>query len=276
MAGWVCRAMTTACTCQDDLDRNESVDPPLVRLEHADCEWREIMSLARVQKADFQVGDLVEQNWDDAWYEAMIFACSDDGTYEVRWCEDSTYSDVLAKDLRHEIVDNSDGAQTPPSHGSTFHTPSTAASPASPSFNPPPVLEAPEQPDVPVEGRDYDIEMIESLEECKQPMAVKDGGVNFTVTIDKRTSSKRLGLVTKTFPRDPVLRIERIKEGGLLEDWNIRNPKHSVREGDLIIQVNTSRGDGTNKEVLYNAIASGTVLRLVINRRVGIENLCHS
>lgn len=136
-------------------------------------------------------------------------------------------------------------------------------------FIPPPMHEPVPLDEVPDNEDKMDLEIINILEEFQQPAPVEDkSDFIFTITINK---TNKLGLITSnSILRKSILKIQRVKPGGLIAEWNEDNPDQMVKEGDLIVEVNGISGDAGAKDVLYEAIAKADVLKITIRRCQGV------
>mmetsp|Transcript_57681 Transcript_57681/g.163812 ORF Transcript_57681/g.163812 Transcript_57681/m.163812 type:complete len:146 (-) Transcript_57681:84-521(-) len=85
----------------------------------------------------------------------------------------------------------------------------------------------------------------------------------FTVTIDKVTQDGKLGLDTSLNRKRAGLRIHKIKEDGLMIEWNTGHPDAAVRPGDVLVEVNGVRDP---PKLLYDQIAQDIKLNLVFRR----------
>jgi len=87
------------------------------------------------------------------------------------------------------------------------------------------------------------------------------GIIEFTVTLDKGPCDK-LGLDVGYWGAMDKLRIKKIKEG-LVDKWNLANPRQCVRPGDYIMDINGISGDG---KALFQAVTSSQRLVIQITR----------
>jgi len=109
------------------------------------------------------------------------------------------------------------------------------------------------------------------------PLATDVGRAKmFLVQLERRDELSRLGLDTRPLVSDVTgaLRVERIRVGGLVDEWNRANSrsaseanktarKHRIRKGDLIVEVNGLRG---SSDGMYKVITSDTSLKLLVMR----------
>lgn len=182
-------------------------------------------------------------------------------------------------------------------------TPAPQRAPAAFSSFSLPIVAAPDQPDVPGEDDDIDIVMIvepdslgadaadacgqkyifgesagdsgglvDDAKQCMQGEGAQQqpvpfqGGTQFTISVDKSTSGKKLGLMTKMGNGGMALKVAKIRDTGLVAEWNDANPDQEVRVGDAIIEVNGKRGKQGDRDLLYQAIAATNALVLVLHR----------
>mmetsp|Transcript_79816 Transcript_79816/g.230704 ORF Transcript_79816/g.230704 Transcript_79816/m.230704 type:complete len:178 (-) Transcript_79816:153-686(-) len=92
------------------------------------------------------------------------------------------------------------------------------------------------------------------------------GPAAFTIVLRKTAANDRIGLDTVARSHATLgcaLRVQRIKEGGLVAEWNRANSAMQVYEGDHICNVN---GESSDTESMYRAIAGNAELRMLIRR----------
>merc|ERR1712176_134571 len=95
------------------------------------------------------------------------------------------------------------------------------------------------------------------LERVAQPT------MKFTLVINRADTNKKLGLETSAFREDRCLRIRKVKDNGLVAEWNAGHPEAMIGTGDAIVEVNGCAG---TKDELYSAIENGQSLVLVVHR----------
>mmetsp|Transcript_21995 Transcript_21995/g.56027 ORF Transcript_21995/g.56027 Transcript_21995/m.56027 type:complete len:295 (+) Transcript_21995:1-885(+) len=87
----------------------------------------------------------------------------------------------------------------------------------------------------------------------------QQSGATFVVELDK-SGGASLGMKIRT--AGDVLEVTKVKDDGLVTQWNTQNPTVAVKRGDRILEVNGKRG---NADVLFQECMQDAVLRLVVS-----------
>mmetsp|Transcript_64700 Transcript_64700/g.182409 ORF Transcript_64700/g.182409 Transcript_64700/m.182409 type:complete len:419 (-) Transcript_64700:140-1396(-) len=103
----------------------------------------------------------------------------------------------------------------------------------------------------------------------------------FTVNIERRDELRKLGLDTRPLVSDVTgaLSVERIRAGGLVDEWNcggdttVGRHRHRIRKGDMIVEVNGFRG---NSDRMYKVISTESSLSLLVMRLPKGQRDCSS
>mmetsp|Transcript_25921 Transcript_25921/g.41638 ORF Transcript_25921/g.41638 Transcript_25921/m.41638 type:complete len:176 (-) Transcript_25921:64-591(-) len=114
---------------------------------------------------------------------------------------------------------------------------------ASADIAPPAAVAAAKEPEVPVQVPPPPSAPVvpEAKEEAKVNKATKDGPKEFTITLRKTPDNSRLGL-TVDIANSVCMVVDKVN-GGLLAEWNQKNPDLEVKPGDRVMTVNGQSGD---------------------------------
>merc|ERR1719473_2669527 len=72
------------------------------------------------------------------------------------------------------------------------------------------------------------------------------------------------------FTQDGLILLKSVNEGGLIDQWNRQHPSYRVEAGDLIIEVNGTRGEGMRAHLGKQAAGVTGTIKLTVRKGSGL------